>query len=88
MQYDADGRDQGRFKKNQNQKTDLNADLSLELGTASIVVPTINGDSALHMGKYERLIVRTILPKSAGLEKAKLKALEVPRNCSIIEKLT
>ena len=66
-------------------KTDLSPDLSLVLGTASIVVQIIHVDSDLLMGKIARHVAkRTILPKSAGLEKAK--ALVVPRNRSNIGK--
>ena len=79
-------------RKSLSQKTDLSPDLSLELGTANIVVQTINGDSALHVEKLVRLVVRKItLQKNAGLIKAKakarLRALVVPRNHSNIGKL-
>ena len=63
---------EGLKRKNQNPKTGSIPDLSLELGTASIVVQIINISSALHLGKLVRHVVkRTILPRSAGLEKAK-----------------
>ena len=47
------------LRKNSNPKTKgLNRDLNLELEIASIVVPTISIDSALHMAK---LVVRKII---------------------------
>ena len=91
MQYDAIGnqRDQGRSKKNQNQKIKgLNLDLSLELGTASTVVQTIHIGNVQLTGKIVRHVVkRTTLQKSVGLGKAKAKALVLPRNRSNIGKL-
>ena len=67
------------LRKNQNPKTGSGPDLSLELGTASIVVQIINISYVQLMGKQVRHVVkRTILPRSAGLERAK--SLVVPRN--------
>ena len=67
------------LRKNQNQKTNgPNLGLSRVLGTASILTQTINVDSAQHLEKIVRHVVkRTILPRSAVLEKAKAKALVV-----------
>ena len=79
------------LRKNQNQKTDLNPDLNLELGTASTAVQIIHIGSVLLMGKIVRHVAkRTILLKNAGLIKAKarLKLLVVLRNRSNIERLT
>ena len=65
------------LRKNSNPKIKgLNPDLCLELGTASTVVPIINVDSVLHMGKRAKVVVRKIiLPKSAGLLKAKARLM-------------
>ena len=68
------------LRKNSNPKTKgLNPDLSLELEIASIVVPTISIDNALHMGKHVKAVARKIiLLKSADQEaKANLAALVV-----------
>ena len=70
------------LRKNQNLKTGSSPDLSLELGAASIVVQTIHVSNVQLMEKIVRHVVkRTIFPRSAGLGKAKAKALVVPRNC-------
>ena len=54
----------------------LNPDLSLELGTANIVVPITNIDSVLHMGKHAKVVIRNIiLQKGAGLIKAKARLM-------------
>ena len=81
VQYDAIG-ECGRLKnKHQNPKIGSSPDLSLGLGTASIVVQTIHISNVKLMGKIVRHVVkRTILPRSASLGKAKAKALVVPRN--------
>ena len=57
----------GAERKNQNQKINSpNLDLSQVLGTANVVVQTINVDSAQLMGKVVRHVVkRTSLPKGA-----------------------
>ena len=83
---------EGLRRKNSNPKIKgLNLDLSLELGTASIVVQIINVGSVLHLGKHAVVVVRKInLPKNAGLIKAKarLKALVVPGSHLSMERLT
>ena len=49
------------LRKNSNPKPKgLNPDLSLELGIVNIVVPTINVDNALHMGKLVKAVARKI----------------------------
>ena len=49
------------LRKNSNPKIKgLKPDLSLELGTANIVVPITNIDSVLHMGKHAKVVVRKI----------------------------
>ena len=55
-------------RKNSNPKTKgVNPDHSLELGTVNIVVPTINVNDALHMGKHVKAVARKIIfPRSAG----------------------
>ena len=93
VQYDAIGnqRDwEGLRKNHQNQKIkDLGLGLSLELGTASTVVQIIHVGNLLLMEKIARYVAKkTILPKSAGLEKAKAKVLVLLRNHSNIERLT
>ena len=81
MQYDAIGECEMPKKKKSKPKDKLKSDLSLELGAASIVVQTIHISNVQLMGKIARHVVkRTILPRSAGLGKAKAKALVVPRN--------
>ena len=73
------------LRKNQNQKMDLNPDLNLELGTASTVVQIIHIGNVQLTEKIARHVAkRTILPKSAGLIKAKarLTVLVEPRNHS------
>ena len=65
------------LRKNQNQKTDLSPNpnpVEVLLKIVSIVVQTINVDSALHLEKIANVVVkRTILPRSVGLGKAKAK---------------
>ena len=79
------------LRKNSNPKIKgFNPDLSLELGTASSVVPITNVDSVLHTGKHAKVVVRKItLQKGAGLIKAKarLMARGVLRNHFNTEKL-
>ena len=68
------------LRKNQNPRTGLSPDLSpVEvLKTVSIVVQTFNVDSALHLEKIARhMVKRTILPRSVIPEKAKAKALVI-----------
>ena len=77
VQYDAFVERGRPKKKTSNLKIGLipNVGLSLELGTASIVVQITNIGIVLHLGKHVRVVVRKItLPKSAGLIKAKAKA--------------
>ena len=68
------------LRKNSNPKTKgLNSDLSLELEIASIGVPVISIDNALHMAKLAKVVAgKTILPRSVIQEaKANLATLVV-----------
>ena len=91
VQYDAIGnqRDWGRSKKKSKLKDKRPQSRSQSgIWTASTVVQTIHICNVQLMGKIVRHVVkRTILQKSAGLGKAKAKALVVPRNRSNISKL-
>ena len=50
------------LRKNSNPKTKgLNLDLSLELGIVNIVVPTINVNNTLHVGKHVKVVTRKII---------------------------
>ena len=63
------------LRKNSHPKTKgLDPDLSLELEIASIVIPVISIDSALHMAKL--VVGKFILLKSAD-QKAKTRAIQV-----------
>ena len=65
------------LRKNLNPKIKgLNPDLSLELGTANIVVPITNVDIVLHTGKHAKVVERRIiLQNGAGLIKAKARLM-------------
>ena len=66
------------LRKNSNPKTKgLSPDLSLELEIASIVIPIISIENALHMAKLAKVVVgKIILLKSAG-QKARAGAIQV-----------
>ena len=60
------------LRKNSNPKTKgLNPGLSLELEIASIVVPTISIDSALHVGKLVKAEARKIILLKSADQKAR-----------------
>ena len=60
------------LRKNSNPKTKgLNPDLSLELGIASIVVPTISINNAQHMAKLAKIVVRKIILQRSVVQEAK-----------------
>ena len=79
VQYNSIGNQRGcgRSKKKSKSKDKRSQSRSQSgIGTANIVVQTINVDNAHLIGKLVRHVVkRTILPRSVGLEKAKAKAL-------------
>ena len=60
------------LRKSSNPKTKgLNADHSLELGIVNIVVPTININNALHMGKQVKAVARKIILLKSADQKAR-----------------
>ena len=68
------------LRKHSNPKTrGLNSDLSLELEIASIVVPIISIDNALHIAKLAKVVVgKIILLKSADQKaRARARAIQV-----------
>ena len=77
VQYNSIGNQRGCGRSNKKSKDKRSQSRSQSgIGTANIVVQTINVDSAHLIGKLVRHVVkRTILPRSVGLEKAKAKAL-------------
>ena len=78
IQYDSIGNQRSRPKKKFKPKDEgLNPDLSLELETASIVVPIISIDNALHMAKPVKAVARKIILLKSADQKAKARAIQV-----------
>ena len=79
VQYDSIGNQRSRpQKKNSNPKTKgLNPDLSLELEIASIVVPIISIDNALHLAKLATVVVGKIILLKSADQKARARAIQV-----------
>ena len=66
------------LRKNSNPKTKgLNPDLSLELEIASIVVPIISIDNALHMAKLAKVVVGKIILLKCADQKARARVIQV-----------
>ena len=76
------------LRRNNSKTKGLNPDLSLELEIASIVVPIISINNALHMAKLAKVVVGKIILLESTDQKARARAIQLweAKSCSNTEK--